>query len=166
MAKALLDFTALSSFRPLRGLFRWLRGAPAARNEAAAPAWSRWPHRPACTVHGAVDEPIRPRAHRSEDIEGEAPATAGSTAAGQPATSHLGGIFNSTAPVLALPAPAERGARHAAASGRGCTARAPGPVRVVQRRHAGTPERFVISGRMADVRAELERWAAAEAVLN
>lgn len=165
MAKALLDFTALSSFRPLRGLFRWLRGVPAARSEASAPAWSRWPHRPACTVHGAADEPMRQRAHRDENIEGEGPAAACSIAAGQPA-SHFGGIFTSTAPVLALPAPAERGARHAAALGRGCTARVPGPVRVVQRRHAGTPERFVISGRMADVRAELERWAAAEAVLN
>ncbi|WP_192888485.1 hypothetical protein [Paracidovorax avenae] len=61
---------------------------------------------------------------------------------------------------------AERPARSPAGSQRTCAARAPGAVRVVQRRQAGTPERFVISGRMADVRAELERWAAAEAVLQ
>ncbi len=165
MAKALLDFTALSPFRPLRGLFRWLRGAPAARNEVAAPAWSRWPHRPACTVHGVADEPARQRAYRDEPCQGEDAAAACEPTACQPA-GLPGGSPMSVSPVLALPAPAERGARHAAAAGRGCPARAPGPVRVVQRRHAGTPERFVISGRMADVRAELERWAAAEAVLS
>lgn len=165
MAKALLNFTALSSFRPLRRLFRWLQGAPVSRTEAAAPAWSRWPHRPACTLHGMADEPGRQRPHREEITGSEDPAAGFSLAAGQPA-GYSSADVTSTAPVLALPAPAERGARHAAASGRGCPSRAPGPVRVVQRRHAGTPERFVISGRMADVRAELERWAAAEAVLN
>ncbi|ADX46562.1 hypothetical protein Acav_2650 [Paracidovorax avenae ATCC 19860] len=65
-----------------------------------------------------------------------------------------------------LAATMERPARSPAGSQRTCAARAPGAVRVVQRRQAGTPERFVISGRMADVRAELERWAAAEAVLQ
>ncbi len=159
MAKALLDLATLSScLQPLHGLVRWLRGASSGNAPGRPAAWSRWPD---CPAHGRGASDTSTASHRPSD--------------GPPAATVHGSAAASTATSMELPADAstavqsatvERPARSLAGSLRTCAARAPGAVRVVQRRQAGTPERFVISGRMADVRAELERWAAAEAVLQ
>ena len=159
MAKALLDFATLSScLQPLHGLVRWLRGTSSGNASGRLAARSRWPD---CPAHGRGASDTSTANHHPCDCPPAATAH-GSAEAGAAAS-------------VALPADAsaalhsttvERPARTPAGSQRTCAARVPGAVRVVQRRQAGTPERFVISGRMADVRAELERWAAAEAVLH
>lgn len=159
MAKALLDLTTLSScLQPLHGLVRWLRGTSSGNASGRPAAWSRWPD---CPAHGRGASDTSTASHRPSD--GPPVATAHGSAEPDAAASVA---LPATASAALHTSTAERPARSPAGSQRTCAARAPGAVRVVQRRQAGTPERFVISGRMADVRAELERWAAAEAVLQ
>lgn len=159
MAKALLDLATLSScLQPLHGLVRWLRGTSSGNASGRPAAWSRWPD---CPAHGRGASDTSTASHRPSD--GPPAATAHGSAEASAATSMA--MHADVSPAVQS-ATVERYARTPAGSQRTCAARAPGAVRVVQRRQAGTPERFVISGRMADVRAELERWAAAEAVLQ
>ncbi|CAM3832937.1 hypothetical protein [Paracidovorax anthurii] len=150
MAKALFPLAAL--FRPLHALVRRFRSTTTITPHPV-PMWSRWPDIPAgCAPDGQGSPP-----HGSAMPALREMGLASLTYPAEPLAEH-GAAPNSPSRV-AGDWPSHRGATH----GHGIAS--PRAVRV-RRRHAGAPERFVIAGRMADVCAELERWAASEAVLR
>ncbi|SFD51835.1 hypothetical protein [Paracidovorax konjaci] len=174
MAKALFAPTTLNALTslipPLHALVRWLRGPSPAAPPSHVPVWTRWPDQPAGGVDAVPADgtalPDHPASRRTGADQGMARA-AGSSLICLPTTT---APATATTPAIASPsaAPGSRPGlqRQVRLPGRAAATGAPGTVRVVKRRQAGAPERFVISGRMADVRAELERWAALEAVLH
>ncbi|MDA8456073.1 hypothetical protein M4R22_14985 [Acidovorax sp. GBBC 3334] len=169
MAKALFAPTTLTALTslipPLHALVRWLRGPSPAAPPSHVPVWTRWPDQPAGGAAAAPADcpalPDRPVDPRTGADHGTARA-AGSSLIGLPTVATPALAPQSVAPGIRP----DRQQRQAMLPGHATTTGAPGTVRVVKRRQAGAPERFVISGRMADVRAELERWAALEAVLR
>lgn len=142
MAMALLTLSSLS--QPVRALGRWLhRGLSSGATRTGQPSAAPGSHGRRDQPTGASVEALRAGAVRPAGLRHGALSRS------------LGGALAANAAHFIAPARARAPAQPAPA-GR--------TVRVLHRADATGPCRLVISGRMADVCAELERLAAREAV--